>query len=161
MAIQSARPSSSSASGTGIQSTSTATAGHANGQNGAFFSPAGSPPLVLAFLAMLAFFHGHYILDFRLTYTLDCLLYSGLFAAGMIAVFGWRRIRFGRAWAAADVGGGAAATRRKQQLNIGEKPKLWDLWIDIDHTTGKSMEREVKWDSIMVSSFHHISLFYG
>ncbi len=65
-------------------------------QGGQFFSAASSPPLVLAFLSI------------------------GLFGAGMIGVFGWRRLQVGM------VGG--------RGTNVGppskERPKLWDLWSD-------------------------------
>ncbi|KAF9043500.1 hypothetical protein BDZ89DRAFT_234857 [Hymenopellis radicata] len=65
-------------------------------QGGQFFSAASSPPLVLAFLSI------------------------GLFGAGMIGVFGWRRLQLGM------VGG--------RGTDIGppskERPKLWDLWSD-------------------------------
>ncbi|KAK0494718.1 hypothetical protein EDD18DRAFT_353249 [Armillaria luteobubalina] len=94
-----------------------------NGNNNAgFFSPGSSPPLILAFLAI------------------------GLFAAAMIAVFGWRRIQFG-----STAGPRAGVDERLRHL--GERPKLWDLW------TGKGQSTSDTWEGIMPISanVHYVS----
>ncbi|KAF8155950.1 hypothetical protein B0H34DRAFT_799037 [Crassisporium funariophilum] len=88
--------STSSSSGSGSSSS--------GGGLGSAFSPAGSPPLILAFLAI------------------------GLFSAAMIIVFGWRRIQFGRGGFTLGVprhgGGGEYAMGRV----LPQRPRLWDLW---------------------------------
>ncbi|KAK0449730.1 uncharacterized protein EV420DRAFT_1646723 [Desarmillaria tabescens] len=90
-----------------------------NNSNPSFFSPGSSPPLILAFLAI------------------------GLFAAAMIAVFGWRRIQFGTA-----VGSRADVDERLRHL--GKRPKLWDLW------TGKRASTSDAWETIMpISAIVH------
>ncbi|KAK7462810.1 hypothetical protein VKT23_007390 [Stygiomarasmius scandens] len=93
--------------------------------NNSFFTPGSSPPLILAFLAI------------------------GLFSAAMVAVFGWRRVHFGRATTPFlmmdPLGrqvGGATLNGRRRPVDYGEPPKLWDLWtesprdgIGISHST--------------------------
>ncbi|KDR80198.1 hypothetical protein GALMADRAFT_242481 [Galerina marginata CBS 339.88] len=93
------------------------------------FSPAGSPPLILAFLSI------------------------GLFAAAMIVVFGWRRIQFGRnSWTLGTQPNGEGATGA-MLLN---KPQLWDLWNKEDtswnQVAGKEKGghgAELQWGNIM------------
>ncbi|KAK0480524.1 hypothetical protein IW261DRAFT_1124931 [Armillaria novae-zelandiae] len=93
-----------------------------NNNNASFFSPGSSPPLILAFLAI------------------------GLFAAAMIAVFGWRRIQFG-----STAGPRAGVDERLRHL--GERPKLWDLW------TGKGQSASDTWEGIMpISAIVHYSV---
>ncbi|TFK73343.1 hypothetical protein BDN72DRAFT_854794 [Pluteus cervinus] len=97
------------------------TGSNSNGNGANFFSPTTSPPLILAFLAI------------------------GLFSVAMIAMFGWRRIQYGRGWAAhlrdddELTGFGPSGTRGTRGLGrgglygepwFGEKPKLWDLWAE-------------------------------
>ncbi|KAK0203565.1 hypothetical protein DFS33DRAFT_811934 [Desarmillaria ectypa] len=90
--------------------------------NNNFFSPGSSPPLILAFLAI------------------------GLFAAAMIAVFGWRRIQFGSA-------AGPRAGVDGRLRHLGERPKLWDLW------TGKRESTSDAWEAIMpISAIMHYSI---
>ncbi|KAF8962572.1 hypothetical protein BDZ97DRAFT_1920386 [Flammula alnicola] len=67
------------------------------------FSPAGSPPLILAFLAI------------------------GLFSAAMIIVFGWRRIQLGRAFTVGGIPINHAASTNRTNI-LPNKPKLWEPW---------------------------------
>jgi hypothetical protein len=97
---------------------STSTNSNSTPDGSSFFTPSGSPPLILAFLAI------------------------GLFTAAMIAVFGYRRIHWGRPWVS-DVQEVVQSSRRRD--DIGEKPKLWDLWA----TRGVT-EVEGGWGDIMV-----------
>jgi hypothetical protein len=86
-----------------------------------FFSPGGSPPLILTFLAI------------------------GLFTAAMIAVLGWRRASSDRVLAMQDARmAGGSGRRREDSI---EKPMLWDLWTE--RTPG--LRDEVGWDNIMVN----------
>jgi len=83
-------------------STPTSSSAPDNNQPKNPFSPAGSPPLILAFLSI------------------------GLFAAAMIVVFGWRRIQFGRSsWTVGGTPGNGEGAMARILLN---RPKLWDLW---------------------------------
>jgi len=66
-------------------------------------TPGGSPPLIVAFLAI------------------------GLFMAAMVAVFGWRRMTYGRGMIAHQPRGGGAGPLRSLEY-LGEKPELWDFW---------------------------------
>ncbi|KAL0959891.1 hypothetical protein HGRIS_011559 [Hohenbuehelia grisea] len=109
--------------------------GSGDNNPGGFFSPSGSPPLILAFLAI------------------------GLFSAAMIGVFGWRRLHFGRGnWMVAPVGvrggpGGAGSARRGQRA-LGEKPKLVDLWTERGATRGGwdgARVDDMRWSDITVS----------
>ncbi|KAF8893219.1 hypothetical protein CPB84DRAFT_1783459 [Gymnopilus junonius] len=98
MALQtshSAEPSSTSPA-----STETTTSN--SGSTSSPFSAAGSPPLILAFLAV------------------------GLFSAAMIIVFGWRRIQFARAL----IPGGLPFVEDENSSTRMPlvRPKLWDLW---------------------------------
>lgn len=80
-------------------------------------SPIGSPPLILAFLAI------------------------GIFSAAMIAVFGWRRVQFGRELGYEGAGRDGrrfagvgnsdltdSAGRGGSDSRLGEKPVLWEAW---------------------------------
>lgn len=67
-------------------------------ENG-LFGANGSPPLILAFLAI------------------------GLFGIAMVVVFGFRRIHTGRWDSIRTLGAAGMGTPL-----LGEKPKLWDLW---------------------------------
>ncbi|KAK0220306.1 hypothetical protein IW262DRAFT_1014301 [Armillaria fumosa] len=101
---------------------SQSTDSNSNNNNAGFFSPGSSPPLILAFLAI------------------------GLFAAAMIAVFGWRRIQFG-----STAGPRAGVDERLRHL--GERPKLWDLW------TGRGQSTSDTWEGIMpISAIVHYSV---
>ncbi|KAF5368916.1 hypothetical protein D9758_002930 [Tetrapyrgos nigripes] len=78
-----------------------------NANPSSFFSPGSSPPLILAFLAI------------------------GLFSAAMVAVFGWRRVHFGRATSPFHLdplGRQIDQTGRRQPFSLGDRPKLWDFW---------------------------------
>lgn len=75
--------------------TSTATS---NENTNKGLSLGGSPPLILAFLAI------------------------GLLFGAMIAVFGWRRFRLGSTWVIPEPG------PRRVHEPIGKRPELWDVW---------------------------------
>ncbi|KAG7448760.1 uncharacterized protein BT62DRAFT_1074300 [Guyanagaster necrorhizus] len=85
-----------------------------NDSNPSFFTPGSSPPLILAFLAI------------------------GLFAAAMIAVFGWRRIQFS---STAD----PRADVDERLRHLGQRPKLWDLWTRKRETSSDAQA----WEAIM------------
>ncbi|KAF9567176.1 hypothetical protein CPC08DRAFT_703426 [Agrocybe pediades] len=91
---------------------------------------AGSPPLILAFLAI------------------------GLFSAAMIVVFGWRRVQLSRGWALGGfpVDGGGTTTTRNEFI-LAQKPKLWDVWnaedIDWSETSGSGGTSRHGWRNIM------------
>jgi hypothetical protein len=115
---------------------STPSNGNSNNEN---VSPVGSPPLILAFLAI------------------------GIFSAAMVAVFGWRRVQFardGHLWgyanmlraeerrrdfaSAAGNGGGPGGTGPK----FGKKPVMWEAWTD---RSGKVESADYGcWDNITV-----------
>ncbi|KAH9478619.1 hypothetical protein JR316_0009076 [Psilocybe cubensis] len=98
MALQTSHRSEASSTPTPTSSSGNTTDPNAQ-QTG--FSPAGSPPLILAFLAI------------------------GLFSAAMIVVFGWRRVQFGRAW---TLGGIPPTEEIRLPRVLPKKPVLWDLW---------------------------------
>jgi hypothetical protein len=103
----------------------------ANSPNNAFFTPSGSPPLILAFLAI------------------------GLFAAAMIAVFGYRRIHWGRPWSVeGDVDVVERAPRRRRE-NFGERPKLWDVWVvpRMEVAAKDAGGRRYRWADMLVRVF--------
>jgi hypothetical protein len=91
--------------------------GSSSEENG---SPAGSPPLILAFLAI------------------------GIFSAAMIAVFGWRRVHFGRdanPWAYRTTFGidmrrgmrdsdSISSINGVREKNLGERPVMWEAWTE-------------------------------
>jgi len=79
----------------------------------------GSPPLIVAFLAV------------------------GLFMAAMLTIFGWRRVVFGR-FLIQPIGGEGFHAPRMAESFYGEKPELWDLWTQ---STVGSNER-LKWEQI-------------
>jgi len=95
------------------------------GGSGSPQSPVGSPPLILAFLAI------------------------GVFSVAMIAVFGWRRIQLqlGREtglW-------GHPEQRRTRGIDsadskFGEKPVLWEVQVEHD----KEGDELGSWDNILV-----------
>jgi len=64
-------------------------------------TPGSSPPLIVAFLAI------------------------GLFMAAMIAIFGWRRMTYGRGIIVRV--GSPGVDPQKATAYFGEKPRLWDL----------------------------------
>jgi hypothetical protein len=77
------------------------------------FSPTGSPPIIVAFLAV------------------------GLFVAGMLSVRFWRLNRArGTIQEARSVAAGGRV--------VGEKPVLWDLWLD------EPIKSRARWGDIMV-----------
>ncbi|KAJ4467235.1 hypothetical protein J3R30DRAFT_2070377 [Lentinula aciculospora] len=88
-------------------SSSSSTTTDDNPDTGSFFTPTSSPPLILAFLAI------------------------GLLATAIIAALGWRHAYFSRFRPAVgrQMHRGQA---QKAQMDIGSKPKLWDLWTTSD-----------------------------
>jgi len=92
-------------------------------------SPVGSPPLILAFLAI------------------------GVFSVAMIAVFGWRRIQsqFGGEISFWGYPEQRRSTRgidsaRLADPKFGEKPILWEVQVEHD----KEGEEHRSWDNILV-----------
>ncbi|KXN87779.1 hypothetical protein AN958_08163 [Leucoagaricus sp. SymC.cos] len=91
--------------------------GNPNGPN---TSPTGSPPLILAFLAI------------------------GIFSAAMIAVFGWRRVQLGRSDNLWRYGGSIGSDARRATRDsdsagsadrttgekLGKRPVMWEAWAD-------------------------------
>ncbi|KAF9446484.1 hypothetical protein P691DRAFT_803904, partial [Macrolepiota fuliginosa MF-IS2] len=104
-------PQSSPTTSTSFQPTHTSNA-HSNSSDGNDTSPIGSPPLILAFLAI------------------------GIFAAAMIAVFGWRRVHFGSFQFEGARGNGrrfgstSTSDSSAEGSKLGKKPVLWDVWVD-------------------------------
>lgn len=101
--------------------TSTIFAASTDGGSSGALTPGGSPPLIVAFLAI------------------------GLLMAAMIAVFGWRRMTYGRG-IGVHLGRGGGVGPLKSLEEFGEKPILWDLWTQrpVGHH-----DDELKWDGIM------------
>ncbi|KAJ3822696.1 hypothetical protein EV361DRAFT_312865 [Lentinula raphanica] len=103
MALQTETTPTSSSNASSSSSTSSASTGNNNPDTGSFFTPTSSPPLILAFLAI------------------------GLLVTAIIAALGWRRAYFARFRAEAE-----RQMRREESskgaLDVGKKPKLWDLW---------------------------------
>src|ERR1700722_1734356 len=115
-------PSSTTASSSSTSASSTTSANDSDATGTSFFTPGGSPPLILAFLAI------------------------GLFTAAMIAVFGYRRIHWGRPWTSEIQVEVDRSARRRH--DFGEKPKLWDVWA-----TRGITEVERGWTNILASPF--------
>ncbi len=92
-------------------------------------SPAGSPPLILAFLAI------------------------GLFTGAMVVVFGWRRV-FGRSLTFGNLPTNAVA--RKPTFMPSAKPKLWDMWdagvVTWRQVSGGAGYHNGEWTKMMVSA---------
>lgn len=96
------------------------------------FSPAGSPPLILAFLAI------------------------GLFAAAMVAVFGFRRVQLVRSF---GVRGMANPFPPEESEVPRPKPQLWEVGLQDDSSwykiAGHKAERDEqsggRWANMMVS----------
>lgn len=92
-------------------------------------SPAGSPPLILAFLAI------------------------GLFTGAMVIVFGWRRV-FGRSLTFGSLP--TSTVERKPTFLLPAKPKLWDMWDAYDVTWGQVSGgvgyHNGDWTKLMVSA---------
>jgi hypothetical protein len=85
----------------GAHATSTSTSNAGDGDNGQGLGVTGSPPLIVAFLAV------------------------GLFMAAMITIFGWRRMVFGRGFVIQPIERDRFFAMSEY---FGEKPELWDLW---------------------------------
>lgn len=85
----------------GAHATSTSTSNAGDGNNGQGLGVTGSPPLIVAFLAV------------------------GLFMAAMITIFGWRRMVFGRGFVIQPIERDRFFAMSEY---FGEKPELWDLW---------------------------------
>jgi hypothetical protein len=100
-----------------------------NGGNNQGSGVTGSPPLIVAFLAV------------------------GVFLAAMLTIFGWRRVVFARGLAMQPLGRDGFNTPRNTE-HLGERPELWDFWTQ--PITGS--REQLKWERIMVSlvqSFIH------
>lgn len=119
-------PTSSSTAPSGT-STSNDDDNHGNSNNNSL-QIGGSPPLIIAFLAV------------------------GLFIAALVAVFGWRRVVLGRRMAMmhhfnGGLGGHMMAERvYAKRPDFGAKPELFDLKTEV---YGSEQE---KWDQIMVNT---------
>ncbi|PPQ96851.1 hypothetical protein CVT26_006020 [Gymnopilus dilepis] len=128
MALQtshSAEPSSTTSGSSSSSETGSSNSGPPNSP----FSAAGSPPLILAFLAI------------------------GLFSAAMVIVFGWRRIQYARGLIPQGLTFDEEGMSPKASL---VRPKLWDLWNEEEITwaqvSGKEKARrdsELQWANIM------------
>ncbi|KAH0826592.1 hypothetical protein J3R83DRAFT_4950 [Lanmaoa asiatica] len=92
------------------------------------FSSNGSPPLIVAFLAI------------------------GLFVVAMIGVFGWRRLMRSRGLVNQPI----IPNRRRKSISLGKKPMLWDMWADTN-VPEKSPTEVTRWENItpmaVISSF--------
>lgn len=96
--------------------------GNGNSDSSQGLSLTGSPPLIVAFLAV------------------------GLFMAAMLTIFGWRRVVFGRPGMDSMEGDGFH-TQNTEESFYGEKPELWDLWTQSPHAI--SSYEQLKWEHIM------------
>jgi len=93
-----------------------------NGNGGSQgLSITGSPPLIVAFLAV------------------------GLFMTAMLTIFGWRRVVFGRGFVLQPIVGDRFHAPRTGEYSYREKPELWDLWTE-PPVGGKE---QLKWERIM------------
>jgi len=81
----------------------------------------GSPPLIVAFLAV------------------------GLFMAAMLTIFGWRRMVFGRGIVLQPIE--REDFLNPMSSYFGEKPELWDLWS----RSPVGSKDQLEWERIMVS----------
>ena len=85
----------------------------------------------------------------------------------MIAVFGYRRIHWGRPWSVEGDGDVVERVPRRRRENFGERPKLWDVWV------GPGMEvvakeekdaggRRYRWADMLVCVFlDHIPFLWN
>ena len=100
-----------------------------NDGSGSVFSMNGSPPLIVAFLAI------------------------GLFTVSMSAIFAWRRMRQGRSRIA--IGAGTAALRpMKKQVNLADKPMLNEVYTT---TVEGLLLGDLRWEQVMpfAAILHH------
>lgn len=88
------------------------------------FSSAGSPPLIVAFLAI------------------------GLFVVAMVCVFAWRRYSRSRGLGDQPI----IPIRRRKSFTLGEKPMLWDVWAN-PKVPEKSPIGATRWENITVRLF--------
>ncbi|KAJ3860503.1 hypothetical protein EV359DRAFT_85263 [Lentinula novae-zelandiae] len=104
MALQTESSFSSTSTSASSSSSSSAATTNDNPDSGSFFTPTSSPPLILAFLAI------------------------GLLVTAIIAALGWRRAYFVARFRS-DVGRRQMGRGQiqKAEMDIGSKPKLWDL----------------------------------
>ncbi|EGO03852.1 hypothetical protein SERLA73DRAFT_175533 [Serpula lacrymans var. lacrymans S7.3] len=101
-----------------------------DGNNFQLFASNGSPPLIIAFLAI------------------------GLFTVALIAVFGWRRVNGGRGLVVRQV----RPARRRKEVVLGDKPELWELWTR-RAVKGELDDSGLDWDNVMpISATLHYSL---
>ena len=115
------------------------------------FSPRGSPPLIIAFLAI------------------------GLFSIAMLLVCGWQRVRVASGWILPTTATGRAGGRGNfKGERLGEKPQLWDVRIAYPGPDTRPAENEddgglhgnrkdgeaqkgMRWKDITVRMFHSAS----
>lgn len=83
----------------------------------------------------------------------------------MIAVFGWRRVQFGREFGQQGIGGGrvtrssgfdstGSAREGGGCSRLGEKPIMWEVWTD--RGTKVDTVDYGCWDNVMVCSLQFI-----
>ena len=93
-----------------------------NGGNNQGSGVTGSPPLIVAFLAV------------------------GVFLAAMLTIFGWRRVVFARGIVMRPLGRDGFNTPRNTE-HLGERPELWEFWTQ--PIIGS--HEQLKWEQIIVS----------
>lgn len=95
------------------------------GNDSGSLTPNSSPPLIVAFLAI------------------------GLFMAAMIAIFGWRRLTYGRGVIRVVRMASPEADSQNAMGDFRETPKLWNLEI---HPPVQNKD-ELTWQEMMVSTY--------
>jgi hypothetical protein len=100
----------------------TASSTPSSNDNNQGLSVTGSPPLIVAFLAV------------------------GLFLAAMLTIFGWRRVAFGRGFATHPIGRGGFHAEMKTE-SFGRRPELWDLWTQ----PCSDSKEQLEWDRMLAS----------
>jgi len=106
---------------TSTGTTSTSAAASPTNSDDQGLSISGSPPLIVAFLAV------------------------GLFLAAMLTIFGWRRVVFGRGFVLQPIIGDRFHAPGMAEYYYGEKPELWDLWT----RSPVGSNEQLKWERIM------------
>jgi len=108
----------STGTATGASAASPTNSDNGSGQG---LSISGSPPLIVAFLAV------------------------GLFLAAMLTIFGWRRVVFGRGFVLQPIVGDGFHAPGMAEHHHGEKPELWDVWTQ----PPVGSNEQLKWERIM------------